>query len=137
MTRSSASRIDRRGTGDVKSVRSAAPNGTACHKMVRDVAVAMAHECYGALMARNDWYTLWKCENPGMNSDRLEKHWVNIHWGDFIEGARTTMAESLRQPMPDVLREQIADALILDKTLTRGRLSGLELMGAMRHENSR
>ncbi len=82
MTKSSQSRLARR-----KGEWSRAPNAAATHKLVREVAVAMAHEAYAALMHRNDWYDALKRANPGVTSEWLEKGWVNAHWGEFAEGA--------------------------------------------------
>lgn len=127
MTKSSHSRLARR-AGDWSSK----PNGAAAHKLVREVAVKMAHEAYAALMARNDWYDALKRANPGVTSEWLEKGWVNAHWGDFVEGARATMAKMLAGPQDGPLKEQIAEALMLDNTLTRGRASGAKILGAHR-----
>lgn len=128
MTRSSAGRLAKR-----RPERNAA----ACHQMVRDVAVGMAHETYAVLMQRNDWYRAWRealeerSGVSGMSPDLLEKNWVNLHWGDFIEGARAQLAAMLRQPLDDGLRDTIAEALILDNTLIRGRKAGQKLLGAL------
>ena len=100
-----------------------------CHHMVRDTAVAMAHECYDALMQRNDWYKAHREAHPGANSRGLERVWVNAHWGDFVEGARAVLAQSLRSPLPEPLKEQIAEALMLDNTLVRGRIAPSEIIG--------
>lgn len=133
MTRSSATRLEARGA------RPRGVNSTACHKMIRDTAVQMAHQCYQALMLRNDWYALWRSEvetaaqRTGLSPDVLEKTWVNTHWASFIEGARAALAETLRQPIDDGLRDAIAEALILDATLTHGRKAGLKLAGAMQN----
>lgn len=103
-------------------------NATACHQDVRSVAVGMAHEAYAALMSRNEWYAALKEANPGVPGDWLEKGWVNEHWPRFIPGARATMAGMLAQPIPEPLKEQITEALILDKTLMRRRESGARVM---------
>ncbi len=124
MTKSSPSRATRKW--------SSKPNAAAAHKLVREVAVQMAHEAYAALMSRNEWYDALKLANPGVPGEWLEKGWVNAHWGEFIEGARATMAGMLAGPQDGPLKEQIAEALMLDATLTRVRASGAKIMGAHR-----
>lgn len=103
-------------------------SGAHVHHMVRDTAVAMAHEAYDALMQRNDWYALHKSEHPGASAAGLEKAWVNDHWAQYIEGARSVMASMLAGPIPDTLKDQIAEALILDKSLVRGRVTGQQML---------
>lgn len=124
MTKSSQSRLARKGAWSSK------PNAAATHKLVREVAVQMAHKAYAALMSRNEWYDALKRANPGVTSEWLEKGWVNEHWGDFVEAARATMAGMLAGPQDGPLKEQIAEALMLDSTLTRGRASGAKILGA-------
>lgn len=92
-----------------------------CHWMIKETAQAMAHECYAAMMQRNDWYAQWKEAYPGRDSDWLEDRWVKWKWGDFIDGARAILAESLSKPMDEDLKFQIYDALLKDNTLIRGR----------------
>lgn len=112
-----------------KSKFSRAPNAAAAHRLVRDVAVDFAHEAYAALMARNDWYDALKRANPGVTPEWLEKGWVNMHYPRFLEAARAQMAGMLAGPQDGPLKEQIAEALMLDNTLTRGRASGAKILG--------
>lgn len=93
------------------------------HKMIAKVATEMAHQVYADLMTRDDWYRDWRELNPGHNSKHLEERWVSAHWGQFIDGARATLASMLSGPYDSALLEPIAEALILDATLVRGRLS--------------
>lgn len=88
-------------------------------------------------MMRNDWYALWReeCNRVAgytVKAEQCEKTWVNLHWGDFIEGARAQLAGLLTRPLDEGLREAIAEALILDHTLVRGRKAGQQLLGAMK-----
>jgi hypothetical protein len=113
-----------------KSKWSKAPNAAACHKGVRDVAVGMAHEAFAALMQRNDWWAKMKELYPELTSTQIENYWVNQHWPTFIDPARATMAAMLRGPQNEGLKDSIAEVLILDGTLRRGRKSGARIMGA-------
>src|ERR1700733_6082412 len=92
-----------------------------CHKMIAEVAQAMAHECYDALMQRNDWYDLWKRQHPGLSGKALESRWVKEKGGTFVPGARATLAGMLQTGIDSMLKEQIMEALLLDNTLIRGK----------------
>lgn len=113
-----------------KSKWSSKPNAAATHRDVQTVAVAMAHEAFAALMQRDDWWAKMKELYPDLTSAQIERYWVNEHWGRFVEPARATMAQMLAGPSPEPLKEQIAEALMLDGTLKRGRKSGTRIMGA-------
>lgn len=100
-------------------------SGAHVHFLIAGVAQGMAHEVYAELMQRNDWYSLWKAEFPDLNSKQLEERWVSRNWGKFIEGARATLAGMLAQPLDEVQKQDILDALIKDASLKKGRREGL------------
>ena len=91
------------------------------HKMVADTARAMCHEVYDALMQRNEWCDLWKRQNPGLPPKALEEVFIERNWGKCVPGARATLTGMLSGPYDQALKESIYDALILDRTLIRGR----------------
>ncbi len=101
-----------------------AGNGAHCHKLMKETAIAMAHEVYDALMQKNDWYALHKSRHPNLNRAGLERIWVAKHWGQFVEGARATLTQSLLVITDEGLKEQIYEALLLDNTLVAGRHNG-------------
>ena len=96
-------------------------SGAHCHKLIRQTAQEMAHECYSELMRRNDWYQGWKALHPECNSKQLEDRWVAKKWGEFVEGARAILAEMLASIDDPDLQGTIHEALIADNFLTRGR----------------
>lgn len=100
------------------------------HKVIRDAAVGIAHETYEALMSRNDWYKLWKDEWPELafHPEKLEKKWVNLHWAQYIEPAKAALVALLNSPVPEVLKEEIANALVLDRQLVRTREAGTRIV---------
>ena len=98
-------------------------SGAHCHKLIRQTAQEMAHECYSELMRRNDWYQGWKALHPECNSKQLEDRWVAKKWGEFVEGARAILAEMLRKPIDEDLKFSIYEALCLDRTLIKGRVN--------------
>lgn len=92
-----------------------------CHKMIRDVAQAMAHEVYDELMKDNEWYKIWKKKNYGASQKALEERFVRAVWPGLIEQARATLAQMLSGPLDANLKDQIYEALLLDNTLIYGR----------------
>lgn len=50
-----------------------------------------------------------------------EQRFINAHWQYLIEPARTTLVSMLTGGYPQELKDQIAEAIIADNTLTRGR----------------
>lgn len=97
------------------------PAGAHCHILVAKTAQGMARECYDSFMQANPQYAAWRDANPGMSGEALESRWVATRWGMFVEPARATLAEMLRQPIDEGLKKQISEALILDAQLIRGR----------------
>ena len=106
-------------------------NAAACHKMVREVALALCHETYDTFMQNDQLYHGWQAQNPGLTKDEFEKVWVNKNWPDYIPAARATMAQMLSRPLDEDLKEQISEALILDASLIKGRRNAPEIVGRM------
>ena len=91
----------------------------ACHKQVRDVAMATTENWYEALMgASNDIYKEWKRQNPNLNAKDLQKRFVQRFWPRCIEFARATLTIMLTRPdVSDPMKEQIMDVLEKDQFL--------------------
>lgn len=82
------------------------------HELVAHVATEMAGTFYEACCSRsNEFYK----QNPDA------QQYVNATWYRFLEPARATLAEMLKRDLPEDLKESIADALIKDNLLRRGR----------------
>jgi len=64
-----------------------------------------------------------------MGPKALEQFWVDKKWGEFVEGARATLAGMLNSPIDEELKMQIYNALCLDQTLVRGRLDKQIILG--------
>lgn len=90
---------------------------TACHKMIAETAKQMAFELYDTLMQDNNWYALWKGQNPRLSPESLAKRFVARNWGQLVPSARATLVEMLRRPLDEALKEEISQALILDNSL--------------------
>lgn len=50
-----------------------------------------------------------------------QKEFVSMHWGKFVESARTILAKMLAGNYPESMKEQIFEALELDAPLAEGR----------------
>lgn len=92
------------------------------HWMVRDTAVAMAHELYDTMMSDDKWYRMWKFQNPGLTAKALEQAFVDKNLGILLPQARATLAKMLRTSTDTKTQEAIYEALTLDATLVRGRM---------------
>lgn len=97
------------------------PN-VAAHKLVRQVAVAMAIDLYDELMKDNTRYAAWKKLCPELEPELLMKMWVQQAWPSLIDSARATLAKMLTMNYPDNLKEDITDALIKDNMLRPGKV---------------
>lgn len=89
-----------------------------CHELIAKTAQDMARAVYEELAKRNDWYAL----NPDMET------WIKAKWGLYITEARSTLAGMLNTHISETLKEQIADALVKDNSLQRGRSNNLQLV---------
>ena len=93
-----------------------------CHKMLRKVAQELAGQLYEMLMSDNVLFEEWKKGNPGLSMKALEVRFIAKFWGKCLGEARATLALLLRdQTLPDQVKEDIMEALVLDASLTRGR----------------
>jgi hypothetical protein len=91
------------------------------HKLIAETAVGMAHELYDTMMRDNQWYDLWKKQNPGLGAKALETRFVKKNQGKLLSAARHTLAGMLAHPIDEGLKTIIMEALMLDNTLIRGR----------------
>lgn len=98
------------------------------HNMVVKLSKEMAGAMYDTLMKKNEWYAEWQRKNPECTPKQLELRFIERTHGTLIEEARATLAQMLSIPSIDELtKEKIYESLLLDKTLTRGRVSNREL----------
>lgn len=91
------------------------------HPMVWKTAVGMAHELYEQLMSDNRRYAEWKAKCPDLTPQRLEKLFVSMLAPKLLLQARATLAKMLTEPYDEALKDEIAEALIADRGLVRGR----------------
>lgn len=83
-----------------------------CHVLVKDTARGLATALYQHMAMKSD--SFYKA-NPQVEP------FVNSMWKHFVEEARATLIKMLSLPYPQELKDQIAEAIILDNTLTRDR----------------
>ncbi len=104
-------------------------SGTACHKMIRDVAQEAAASLYEVVMGDNLVRAEWKRQNPGLTEKQLLSRFISKNWPRCIPFARATLATLLTKPLDTASKEAIMEALVLDSTLTRGRGRQGEVLG--------
>jgi hypothetical protein len=102
-----------------------------CHEMIAETAKALAHEVYDALMQDQVSWKAWRGQNPGLGRKALEARFVAKYWGQSIPAARATLAAMLTGSLPDHLKDQIKDALILDATLISQRRDPVQAVAAI------
>lgn len=83
-----------------------------CHSLIKKTAQGLSARLYEH-MAKNSNAFFKKWPKPGP--------FIEATWGDFVEDARTTLVDMLTTNIPEALKEEIADAIVKDNTLTRGR----------------
>ncbi len=105
-------------------------SGAHCHIDVAKVAQGLCRESYGNIVHNNELYAAWRAKHPGASPKGLEEAFVKQYWGEYIPLARATMAHLLHIPGNEHLKESIADALILDKQLVRGREENHQILAA-------
>lgn len=91
------------------------------HFLIVKTARDMAAVAYEELMKNNDWYTSWKAQHPDLHGEPLQLAFILKAYPLMLEQARHTLTEMLSQPIAEALKEEIADALIKDNSLKRGR----------------
>lgn len=97
------------------------------HPMVAQTAVDIIMESYDALMHHDEHWHKFKGQFPDATRKELEQIYLEHNWGKGVEAARMTLARMLdpaNSPgLGDKEREQIHEALVLDRSLMMGRRS--------------
>lgn len=100
------------------------------HYQVVEVAKGLAGALYERVMqSDNSDYSDWKELNPDCNAKELELRFITLFYPKLLGEARATMAKMLATPISETLKDQIVEALILDKSLMRGRAAMPTLLG--------
>jgi hypothetical protein len=87
-------------------------SGTHAHRLVANVASQMAAAVYEACCSRSNlFYEL----NPNAQA------YVDKTWPKFLDQARITLTDLLNRTKDQYVKDEIADALIKDNMLRRGR----------------
>lgn len=87
------------------------PPQTYCHKLIAETAKSLARSIYEHNAKRDNEFF----------AQVDEETFVSRSWPGLVEDARTTLVNMLAGSYPEALKEEIAQAIILDNTLTRGR----------------
>ena len=92
------------------------------HKLVLETARAMAASLFEDLAKDNARWAEFQATWPeGLTRAKAERMWVEGMAPKLLGEARDTLARLLNTNLAPDLKDQIADALILDNTLRRGR----------------
>lgn len=94
---------------------------THAHKLVAEAANGLCNELYDIVMSNNEVQAEWKRQHPGASEKTLRMEFLRKNVEKCIEPARATLSGMLSLPFDEVLKESIAEALILDKSLSKGR----------------
>ena len=93
------------------------------HHLVAKTAVEIANAQFETMASNNTLYTQFKVGREDWSEAQLRGLFVRKWAGraETLEAARATLAATLHSPIDESLKTQIAEALILDNTLRRGR----------------
>lgn len=94
------------------------------HPQVKDVAEALANEYYDRIMGDNRVYASWKEACPDLTPQKAREMFIRTATPRFLDQARATLAKLLGQPGNEALKEDIAEALIMDNTVRRPSAAG-------------
>lgn len=102
-----------------------------CHPTVAKVAMEIVMESYDALMHHDEHWHAFKAQFPDKTSGELEQIYLDWNWGKGVDAARHTLARMLDPAVCPALtdkdRNDIHEALILDKSLMLGRETNWDL----------
>lgn len=91
------------------------------HFLIVSTATEMAGAMYEEMARDNDWYRDWCRTHPNMKEPQLQKRFILAMTPKLLDQARTTLAAMLNGPYDEKMKADIADALIKDNELRRGR----------------
>lgn len=106
------------------------------HKKVVEVAKAIAHELYDAMMSNNETYAVWQRFCEDLKKSDHEAEFVALATPHLLDDARATLAGLLGQPGKESLKEEIYDVLMKDN-LIRGTGGIVPLAPAVKEANKR
>lgn len=91
------------------------------HRQVARTAKALAAEMYDKFMHDDALAAAWRAKNPGATPRELELRFVRRNLAKCLPVARAIMAQILVTSSDDALKRSIHEALVLDRSLIRGR----------------
>ncbi len=109
--------------------RATTSNGAMCHALIAKVAKGIAGKMYDKFAGNDEFYKMFPSESK----------YIEKEYGRYVKEARATLAKMLTlSTVIDTDKEEIMDALLLDRSLPVGRISGIapvvkKLINATRH----
>lgn len=83
------------------------------HKLLKKTAVEMAGAIYEEMARDNAFFAKW----PN------QRNYIRKNWQFYIKAARTTLAQMLGGNYPEMMKEEIFEALLQDRSLPHGDTS--------------
>lgn len=109
-----------------------APNGAHAHKLVAIHAQELAYILFNELAQDNRLFEAMKKRWPRATTTKaLERAFMLSVWPRCIGASRATMAGMLNLAIDPDVKEAISEALILDRTLRKGRINPSQIIGSM------
>lgn len=103
--------------------------GLNAHRLVAETAVSLAQSCYEAWMGANN--ELYRKMRENLTNKQIETIFISKVAPTLLEEARKALATCLSQPdseVPVSMKDQIAEALILDTDFRANRFKAAEDM---------
>jgi hypothetical protein len=101
-----------------------AGGGLNAHRLVAEIAIEMANEYFEVYALENEWYRKMRADGR-VTEKEARRVFVERTAPRLFEDARQALADCLAQPddvCPVSLKDQIAEALILDNDLRGNRI---------------
>lgn len=92
-----------------------------CHELIAKTAREMAGALWEEQAKQDFWYHQYQRAFPGLSASQLQTKFIAAKWPLLIQVARATLTDMLTTNISETLKDQIADALIKDRSLLRGK----------------
>lgn len=97
------------------------PRVSHAHELIVKTAKELCGAHYEELMKNDKLFAAWKAKHSEAAETALQGLFIEHYYPGYLEVARATLTGLLNTKLDPILKDQIADALIKDQTLRRGR----------------
>lgn len=106
------------------------------HKLVAENANELCNVIYDNVMSSNAIRAEWKRQHPGLSEKGLRNAFLKKNVALCLPAARATLAGMLSLPYDESLKDEILEALVLDKSLVAGRRDPAEILGTSMEQSN-